>query len=141
LEPKHTVSVVIVRDDKVLLVKHKERSEHPTDTYGLPAGRIEKNETPEEAAIREAKEEVGLKVKNLKRIGKYYAWLERKDGKEYMDMITFFCEEFEDEVKGETDITEPKWLKINELDSYNLVQNVKNAIMDGINKFKSHSQR
>ncbi|EPB8165978.1 NUDIX hydrolase [Clostridium perfringens] len=52
-----TVSVFIVCKDKVLLHLHKKAKKM------LPLGRhIEVNELPEEACIREAKEEAGLNV-------------------------------------------------------------------------------
>ena len=47
----------IVKDKKVLLIKHKK--------IGLwlpPGGHIDENETPEQAAIREIKEETGLDI-------------------------------------------------------------------------------
>ncbi len=53
-------TVFLVKDEKVLLIKHKK--------LGLwlpPGGHIEENETPEEAATREIKEETGLDI-NLK---------------------------------------------------------------------------
>lgn len=52
-----TVSVFIVCKDKVLLHLHKKAKKM------LPlGGHIEVNELPEEACIREAKEEAGLNV-------------------------------------------------------------------------------
>ena len=45
---------------KILLVKHKKYSK-----WVQPGGHIEHNELPEEAAIREAYEETGIKVKLL----------------------------------------------------------------------------
>lgn len=50
-------TVFIVKDKKVLLIKHKK--------IGLwlpPGGHIDKNETPEQAAVREIKEETGLDI-------------------------------------------------------------------------------
>ncbi len=47
----------IVRDDEILFLKHKK--------YGIwlrPGGHVEERETPDEAAIRETMEEVGLEV-------------------------------------------------------------------------------
>jgi ADP-ribose pyrophosphatase YjhB (NUDIX family) len=58
VERHFTVSVYIVHKDKVLLHLHKK--------YGviLPVGgHLEENELPEEACIREAKEEAGLNIK------------------------------------------------------------------------------
>ncbi|MDU5229903.1 MAG: NUDIX domain-containing protein [Anaerococcus sp.] len=47
----------------------------------FPGGKIEINESLEAAAIREAKEETGLDIKNLKFVG-FITWL----GKEYKDL-------------------------------------------------------
>lgn len=52
-----TTSVYIVRDNKVLLHMHKK-----LNIWLPPGGHIELDEDPNEAAIREAKEETGLDV-------------------------------------------------------------------------------
>ncbi|MBI2594694.1 MAG: NUDIX hydrolase, partial [Candidatus Colwellbacteria bacterium] len=57
-----TVAALVLRDDKVLLVRHKEGAAHLTDTYGLPSGRIGDGESEKEAALRELKEETGLQA-------------------------------------------------------------------------------
>jgi len=52
--------VMITHDDKYLLVQENK----PDDVgWTIPAGRVRDQETPEEGAIREAKEETGLEVK------------------------------------------------------------------------------
>lgn len=56
---KKVVSAWIEKEGKVLLVKrplHKKRG----GLWEFPGGKIEKGETPEEAIIRELKEELGL---------------------------------------------------------------------------------
>jgi len=132
----HTVGLVLIKNGKVLLVRNGEKSKHPTGTYGLPAGRIESKETPEEAIIRETKEETGLTVKNLRVVGKYFAKLKRKEGVEPMDMIAFFAEDFAGELRGEPEVTEPVWVDLERIGRYRLVQNVEKVIKDAFNKFK-----
>ena len=50
---------IIIEDDK-MLVMH--RNKHGSEYYTLVGGRIQDNETPEQALVREVKEETGLDV-------------------------------------------------------------------------------
>lgn len=52
-----TATTFIIKDDKVLLIRHKKLG-----FWLPPGGHIESNELPDEAAIREVKEEVGLNI-------------------------------------------------------------------------------
>lgn len=54
---------VIIRNKKILLLRRYKRGE---EYFTLPGGGKRKNETPAEAAAREAKEEVSLKVVPIK---------------------------------------------------------------------------
>jgi len=60
---KDSHAQVVILNDKgqICLVSRKE--DHKD--FGLPGGKLEGNETFEEAAIREVKEETGLTIKNL----------------------------------------------------------------------------
>lgn len=61
--------LILFKDDEKKEVFLVFRSDFPV--WGLTGGGIEEGETPQEAAIREAKEETGFKVKLLKEIGVY----------------------------------------------------------------------
>lgn len=58
---------VIIHKEKILLSKDKK-----DDFYKIPGGRLEKNETLEECAIRELKEETGLNCKLIKKLPTKY---------------------------------------------------------------------
>ena len=58
--PRIGVGVIIIRDDHVLLLKR--RNVHGADTWSTPGGHLEFGETPEACAIREAYEETGVTI-------------------------------------------------------------------------------
>ncbi|MBC8184435.1 NUDIX hydrolase [candidate division KSB1 bacterium] len=65
MNPTPAVAVILFRDEKILLVKRKFKPK--IGDWTLPAGFMEYDETSEETAIRETKEETNLdiEVKNL----------------------------------------------------------------------------
>jgi 8-oxo-dGTP diphosphatase len=60
-------AAVVVEDGRVLLVRR--RVKEGTLSWQFPAGAIEAGETPEQAAVRETREEVGLKVSAVTLLG------------------------------------------------------------------------
>ncbi|MCL2518413.1 MAG: NUDIX hydrolase [Oscillospiraceae bacterium] len=69
MEYKNGSLCLVVRDNKILMVKHK-RSEK-NEYYTLPGGGIEKDETPEQAAIRELQEECSVSGVIIKKLCEY----------------------------------------------------------------------
>ncbi len=65
--PLPTVDIIIEYQDKIVLIERK----NPPLGYALPGGFVEYAETLEETAIREAKEETGLLIKDLQLLGCY----------------------------------------------------------------------
>jgi 8-oxo-dGTP pyrophosphatase MutT (NUDIX family) len=56
----HAAGVLFLApDDKALFLKRDHKSDHPGE-WCLPGGKLKKNELPEDAATREAKEEIGF---------------------------------------------------------------------------------
>jgi 8-oxo-dGTP diphosphatase len=61
--------MILIENGKVLLIK---RGREPfKDEWAIPGGRIEENETAEQCAIREMKEETGLEIEIEKLVGIY----------------------------------------------------------------------
>ena len=139
-----SVAVLIIKDGKVLLVKHTEEAGHLTDTYGLPSGRIKENETEKQAAIREFFEETGLKSseKNLIEFeGNYHiAEIERKGGGIVkFGWRVFLCKDYFGEIKMSPE-TIPEWIEIKNLDSYNLLPNTKNVALAGLKYLQNEAK-
>lgn len=57
----HSVRVIVADERRVLLVSHW----YAPWAWTLPGGGVEKNEKPEEAAMREVYEETGLRVRSI----------------------------------------------------------------------------
>ena len=70
LDYGHTVDAVIQDDDRnIILIKR--RYAPYKDKYALPGGFIKYNEDPEQAILREVREETNLAVKIISKIGTY----------------------------------------------------------------------
>ena len=107
--PKPTAGVFIVKNNKVLLAK---RAVEPFkgwwDSIG---GFMESGETPQEAAIRETKEETGLDIKliNILNVGK-----DRYED-EHTVPIVFLAKIIGGKPKPADDVDEIKWFSLSDL--------------------------
>ena len=67
---RHNPSVVIIpiRDDGQVILIRQYRASVDRELWEVPAGRVDTGESPEEAAVRECEEEIGLVPRRLERI-------------------------------------------------------------------------
>ena len=65
---KGRAQCLVIRDNKILMVKHKIGDD---EWHCSPGGGIEKGETPEQAAIRELREECLVSGKIIKKLSEY----------------------------------------------------------------------
>ena len=133
-EPIRTVGIIYIQNNEVLLVTHGEAAGHNNNTVGIPAGRIEAEETMVEAAIREFNEETGLDTtaENLIELPREYERvLERKDGPKLFHVVLFLCTEATGELKGSKEAV-PNWVNLDHVKELNLLPNVENFIRDAL---------
>ena len=62
----NAVRIYLIKDEKVVVIKYKDDN---LGFYDIPGGKLEGNETPEEASIREFKEETGMTLVKQHHIG------------------------------------------------------------------------
>ena len=65
--PRVGVAAIIERNGQVLLVKRK--NAHGAGSWAVPGGHLEFGETPEECAVRETREEVGIDIRDIRYAG------------------------------------------------------------------------
>ncbi|MBV9770010.1 MAG: (deoxy)nucleoside triphosphate pyrophosphohydrolase [Bryobacterales bacterium] len=64
------VAAVIERNGRVLIAQRKRTRQHPLK-WEFPGGKVEPDETPEAAVVRELQEELAIRVRVHAEIGRY----------------------------------------------------------------------
>lgn len=106
---RKAVRCYLIKDNKVVIIKYK-KSNKKEEYYDIPGGKIEDGETPEQAAVREMKEETGLEIKKLENKGNMIIEYPNR----IFDLDIFICNEYEGKLQeSEENISE--WIEINEL--------------------------
>lgn len=126
-----TVGVLVFKDNKILLVRHGDGAQHETGIYGWPGGRIDEGETLIQAAIRELEEETGIKVQeeDLEEILHVFEPVDiRRKNREIQrfSVVLYRCKKFYGDLVASEE-TIPEWIRIEDLDKYNLLPNVQRA--------------
>jgi O-acetyl-ADP-ribose deacetylase len=106
--PIPTVDIIINKSEKIILIKR----ENPPFGWAIPGGFIEIGETVEEAAEREAKEETGVKVKNLKQ---FRVYSDPNRDPRFHAISCVFTAETDDEAKASSDAKEARFFKQDKL--------------------------
>lgn len=100
------VRVLLVRNGQVLLVRHTYR-----DGWFLPGGGLKRHETLEAAARREAREEVGAMLGELRLMGAYSNFAEAKSD----HVVVFVSESFEQTPNASAEIAEARFFRFDAL--------------------------
>lgn len=110
MEREKACGAIIIKDGKVLLIKQND------GYWGFPKGHVEENETEEQTAIREVKEETNIDVEidNTKRYTIEYV-LPNGNMKE---AVFFMAKPTTNNLKRqEEEIAETEWVEINEVEN------------------------
>lgn len=123
---KPCASVLPVKDGKVLLAK---RGRDPfKGAYDIIGGFMEADELPEDAAIREAKEETGLDIKITSLLGTY---IDRYgESGDYTLNLHYVGEVMGGEMKPMDDVADLEWITISEVPLDSGFQNTRDGLRD-----------
>jgi 8-oxo-dGTP diphosphatase len=81
--PRVGVAAIVVKNGRVLLIKRK--NVHGSGSWSTPGGHLEFGETPEQCAIRETEEEVGIQIADVRFIAATNDIFQEK-GKHYITL-------------------------------------------------------
>ncbi|MCY3410097.1 MAG: NUDIX domain-containing protein [Candidatus Heimdallarchaeota archaeon] len=101
------VAMIILRDDLILLGKRSEDKEFGANLWEIPAGRVEKGETLENALQRELKEELNVELTGSKLIDAYT--FVRKDN--MMLLLSYICN-FQGNISKSQEHKELRWVSL-----------------------------
>lgn len=75
------IAAVFIESDDLILLLHRQKNKSQGNKWGIPGGKVEKNETPLQAAIREIEEETGYDIskQTIENLGTVYIEYDEKD--------------------------------------------------------------
>ena len=109
IERENSYGGVVVRDGKVLVIAPAGRPEVTT----LPKGRGRPGESEEQTAAREVREETGIDVRVVERLGDVEYWYRRSGLRVFKTVGYYLC----DYVSGDTadhdeEVDEARWMPL-----------------------------
>ncbi len=134
------VTGIILKDNKVLIAKRSPNEKAFPNMWTVPGGKIEKNDYKpvekdtadawynilERVLRREVKEETGIEIKNIKYLTSLV--FERPDNIPVV-VISLYADYASGEVKLSPDMTEYKWVTLEEAKKYNFISGIYEEIV------------
>jgi len=124
------VKGVILKDDRILVIKRSEREDCFANLWDIPGGKIEFGERLDDALKREIKEETSLDVDVLIPVA---AWSFFRNRETYVVGITFLCRPVtnrlrSDEIKLGNEHVEYRWVSRSGIENLPMNENLKKEL-------------
>jgi len=132
--------VLIDNENRVLIVKRSKNESSYASMWELPSGKVDHGEDPNEAIIREFKEETNLNVKALFPFKVTHYTIDKPDSKRHTVQIIYFVKKTsENEIKLNDDEHEEfAWITPDDFDKYDIIDDVKTIINNALGFIKTH---
>lgn len=127
-KPVVGVGIVIIKGREVLMIR---RGQPPREgEWSIPGGKQELGETVRQTAVREALEETGLTIANLRLIDVYDAFGKHPDGtlRTQWTLVDFRADWVSGEPKAGGDAAHAEWMPVERIGELGLWSETVNAI-------------
>ena len=111
------VSVALIDNNDQILISKRPNKKHLSGYWEFPGGKVEKNETPENAIIREVKEELDVDINNKCIAPLSFSEFDYK--KFQLLLLLYVCRRWEGKPKS-MEKNEIKWVKANSLRKFKM---------------------
>ena len=128
------VGAVIIEGEQALLIR---RGQPPLlGEWSLPGGVLECGESLHEAAVREAREETGLKVEVLELLGVYERVIHDAEGhvQYHYVLLDYLCRRVSGELKAASDAAEVGWFRREQLPALKLAYDANDVVLKGLSR-------
>ncbi len=104
---------VVVRDGQCVVIVPTRRAADGSKVLALPKGHPEKGESPADAALREVREEAGVRTKLIEKLGDTRYWYMR-DGKRIAKVVAFFLLDYVsgDPADHDHEVENARWMSL-----------------------------
>jgi 8-oxo-dGTP diphosphatase len=139
-QPVVGVGVVIVDGGRLVLVRRG--AEPALGKWSFPGGAVELGEAVRDAAVREAKEECGLEVELVEdRPMDAYGILTMDESgrlRYHYVLLQFLAQPKEGALKPTSDVTDARWVPLEEVENYDLTESVRLFFRKHRNELEKH---
>ena len=111
------VSIALIDNQDQILISKRPPKKHLSGFWEFPGGKVEKNETPENAIIREVKEELNVDINNKCIAPLSFSEFDYKEFQ--LLLLLYVCRRWEGEPKS-MEKNEIKWVKANMLRQFKM---------------------
>lgn len=118
------VKALVLKKDKILLIKRGKSEDFRRDEWDFPGGKIALGEKPIEGLKREVVEETGLRVDVVKPID---VWTFFRNNEQVVG-ITFVATPISEDIHMGEEHTEYRWISPKEIDDYLVNDGIKKSI-------------
>lgn len=136
IKQKILVTAIIIQNGKILMQRRTDDIKSHKDKWTTPSGIVEINEHPEDAIIREVKEELNLDIIVINVIPAINSFPNHKN-KYHLIYLAYVCEIIGGDLRNqdeEGDISDVKWFEIDKLSKIETIRGTMPPIEAILNK-------